>query len=184
MNFGVFRRTKKALRMQLCKLQTLFDLCCLADAIAEVVELCSANLSFSDGLNRNNGGGVNGEDLLAAYVVGNAANGDGLVDAAVLLCNDGSLEGLGTLTGAFLNLYGNLNGIADVHLGQLRLHVLSGKGFDKIHFYGFLPFIDVHTGGSQWRGSGPSYLISAHKQARIFYQTILKISSFLYCVIV
>ena len=36
-----------------------------------------------------------GEDLLAAYTVGDAADGDGLVDAAMLLGNDGAFESLG-----------------------------------------------------------------------------------------
>ena len=42
-----------------------------------------------------------GEDLLAAYTVGDTADGDGLVDAAMLLGNDGAFKSLVALTAAF-----------------------------------------------------------------------------------
>ena len=78
---------------------------------------------------------MHGEDLLAADVVGNATNGDGLVDAAMLLCDDGAFESLVTLTAAFLDADGDTDGIADVHGGELGLHVLSGEGLNEIcHF--------------------------------------------------
>ena len=47
---------------------------------------------------------MHGKDLLAADAVGNAADGDGLVDAAMLLGNDGAFESLGALTVAFLDV--------------------------------------------------------------------------------
>ena len=74
-----------------------------------------------------------GEDLLAAYTVGDAADGDSLVDAAMLLSNDGAFECLVALTAAFLYANGDTDGIADVELGQLGLHVLLTENSDQIH---------------------------------------------------
>jgi len=76
---------------------------------------------------------VYGEDLLAAYTVGNTAHGDGLVDAAMLLGNDGALESLGALAAAFLNADGDTHGIAYVEGGKLGLHILFAENFDQIH---------------------------------------------------
>ena len=72
------------------------------------------------------------EDLFAANIVGNAANGDGLVDAAMLLGNDSAFESLVTLTAAFLDANDNTNGVTDVHLGKLGLHVLLSQSFDEV----------------------------------------------------
>ena len=83
---------------------------------------------------------MNGEDLLAAYTVGDTADGDGLVDAAMLLGNDGAFESLSTLTVAFLDANHDAHGIADVHFGQFFLHVLLAENFDQIHIM-ILPYI-------------------------------------------
>ncbi len=74
-----------------------------------------------------------GEDLLTAYTVGNTANGDGLVDAAMLLSNDSAFESLVTLAAAFLYADGDTDGIADIEGGQFGLHVLFTENFDQIH---------------------------------------------------
>ena len=91
--------------------------------------------------------------LLAADAVGDAAHGDGLVDAAVLLGDDRALESLGTLAVAFLDADEHANGVADVHLGQLRLHVLVTENFDQIHNNPILSHIDVHVGGHAYRAA-------------------------------
>ena len=77
---------------------------------------------------------MNGEHLLHADAVGNAANGKGLCDAAVLLCNDGALEGLNTLTLAFLDTNINADGIADVELGLLSLDAAFRNDLQCVHF--------------------------------------------------
>ena len=115
------------------ELQTLLDLCTLTDTVTKVIELCSANLAATNSLNRDDGRRVYREDLLTAYTVGDTANGDGLVDAAMLLGNDGAFESLVALTAAFFYADGDTNGIADVELGQFGLHVLLTENFDKIH---------------------------------------------------
>ena len=67
----------------------LLDLGALAHAVAQVIELRAANLTLADGLDLLNGGSVDGEHLFHTDAIGDAAHGDGLLDAAVLLGDDG-----------------------------------------------------------------------------------------------
>ena len=76
---------------------------------------------------------MHGEDLLAAHAVGNTTDSDGLVDAAMLAGNDGAFEHLVALAVAFLNAQSDTDSVADVHFGQLGLHVIRGESFDEIH---------------------------------------------------
>ena len=57
-----------------------------------------------------------------------------IVNAAVLLGDDGALEHLDTLPAAFLDLHVHPDGVADIGLGGLLLHVLGGKSLHEIHF--------------------------------------------------
>ena len=76
----------------------LFNLCRLTDAITQIVELAAANTAVADGLDLGNIGGMNRENTLHAYAVGNAADGEGLGNSGAVLCNDGSLENLNSLS--------------------------------------------------------------------------------------
>ena len=61
-----------------------------------------------------------GEDTLDADTVSNAANGEGLSNAAVLLCDHSALKGLNALTVAFLDTNINADSIANVELGAFQ----------------------------------------------------------------
>ena len=63
---------------------------------------------------------MNGEYLLHADAVGDAADGEGLLNTAVLLGDDGALKDLDTLAGAFLDLHVHADGVAHLHLGDFR----------------------------------------------------------------
>ena len=95
-------------------LELLLDLGALADAAAQIVQLGTTDLTVADDLNVVDGGRMNGEHLLHADAVRDAADSDGLLDAAVLLGDDGALEDLDTLTGAFLDLHVDTDGVADL----------------------------------------------------------------------
>ena len=82
---------------------------------------------MTDDLDRIDRGSVDGEHLLNTNAVGNAADGEGLGDAAVLLSNDGTLEDLDTLTVAFLNLQVDTHSVADLNDRGLSLLVLLNK---------------------------------------------------------
>ena len=111
----------------------LLDLRLLAHAVAQVVQLGAADLAAAQSLHGNDRGGMHGEYLLAANAVANAADGDRLVDAAVLLGDDGAVEGLVADAVALLDADGDAHGVADVHFGQFALHVLLGQSLDQIH---------------------------------------------------
>ena len=72
----------------------LLDLGGLAEAVAEVVELRTADLTAANGIDLHDARRMNGENLLAADAVAQAADGDGLLNAAMLAGNDRSLERL------------------------------------------------------------------------------------------
>ena len=75
---------------------------------------------------------MNRENLLHTHAIGQATDGDGFLDAAVLLSNDGTLKDLDTLTGAFLDLDVYLDGIAHIDLGLFSLQLLLVKSLDEI----------------------------------------------------
>ena len=72
-----------------CGLHSFLDLGSLAHTVAEVVELGSADLALADGLDLHDAGGMQQEHLLAADAVGDTADGEGLLQAAMLLGDDG-----------------------------------------------------------------------------------------------
>ena len=118
----------------------LRDLGSLAYAAAQVVQLRAANLTAANDLELSNVRGVYREGLLDAYAVRDAANGNRLVNASVLLGNDDALEHLDTLAVAFLDLCVYLNGIADLQLRKVVLELLLGQYFYQIPFF-CLPFV-------------------------------------------
>ena len=91
--------------------QLFLDLGALAHAAAQIVQLGTPHSTIADHLDLVDGGRVHGEDLLHTDTVGDAAHGDGLGDAAVLLGDDGALEDLDTLTGAFRTVSPTLTGV-------------------------------------------------------------------------
>ncbi len=90
----------------------LFDLCGLTDAVTQVVELGSANVTMSDDLDALELWRVNGEGPLDADSEAQLADGEGFTNAATLAGDDVALEYLDTLTVVLDDLYVNLNGVA------------------------------------------------------------------------
>ena len=76
---------------------------------------------------------MQGEHLLHAHAVGNTTHGEGLLDATVLLGDDGALEHLDTLTVAFLNADVHTDGVAHVGHGSLFLQILVAKLLQQFH---------------------------------------------------
>ncbi len=128
------------------ELDSLLDLCSLAQTGAEIVQLCTTDLAAANSFYLHNVGGMHGENLLTADTVAQTANGDGLLNAAMLASNDGSLECLHSFTSAFLDFYMHTNGVAHVHLGQFLLHVLAGQSLHQIHNSCPPCLLGVHTG--------------------------------------
>ena len=76
---------------------------------------------------------MDGENLLNADAVGNTTDSDGLLDAAVLLGNDGTLEDLDTLTRAFLNLHVDTDGVTDLDVGSFLSQSFLVEFLNQIH---------------------------------------------------
>ena len=127
------KKEGKALFFSFFGLDLFLDLGSLAETVTQVVQLRAANLALADGLDVGDPGRMQGEDLLTANTIADAANSDGLADAAMLAGNDSTLEHLDTLTGAVRDLYVHTNGVAHPNLGQLFLHVLAGQSLYQIH---------------------------------------------------
>ena len=76
---------------------------------------------------------MNRENLLHAHAIGNAADGDGLLNAAVLLGNHSTLEHLDALPRALLHLHMDADGITDPDLGCLSRERLLVQFLNEIH---------------------------------------------------
>ena len=74
-----------------------------------------------------------GEDLLHTHAVGHAADGDGLLDAAVLLGDHGALKDLDTLPVTLLDVDVNADGVAHFGHRGLGLQVLVVECLHEIH---------------------------------------------------
>ncbi len=70
-------------------------------------------------------GGVEREDTFDAFVVDDAADGEGGVDAVALLHDDGAGEDLDTFLVAFDDALVDIDDVADFELGGLGLEVLG-----------------------------------------------------------
>lgn len=66
-------------------LQLLLDLGSLTNAVTQVVQLGAAHEAVADHFDGGDGGGVHGEHLFHAHAVGDTTDGEGLLNAAVLL---------------------------------------------------------------------------------------------------
>ena len=85
-------------------LELLLDLGTLAHAVTQIIQLCAANSTVADHFDVIDGRRMDREHLLHADAIGQTTDSDGLLDAAVLICNDNALEDLDTLTSAFVLL--------------------------------------------------------------------------------
>lgn len=101
--------------------------CRATAAIAQVIELSPADLSVPEHLYPLNTRGVNQEGALDANAVGgNSAYGEGAVDPlAPAKSNDGTLEGLNSLTLALNNTNTETDGVSDSDVGHVRIDHLA-----------------------------------------------------------
>ena len=106
----------------------------VAHWVAKVLELRAAVLTLADGLDLLHGGSVDGEHLFHTDAIGDAAHGDGLLDAAVLLGDDGAFEDLDTPAVSFLDMDVNADGVAHFRHRGLGFQVLVVKRLHEIHF--------------------------------------------------
>lgn len=111
----------------------LLDLGALSYSVAEVVQLGASYLADSCHNDLFDVRGVKREGLLDADTVGNTSYGECLGDSAAVLCDNGSLEDLGTGTLALDDAAVDLDVVAYVENGNVLLELLTCKSLDNIH---------------------------------------------------
>ena len=74
------------------------------------------------------------ENTLNAYAVGNAANGEGLGNSAVVLSDNSAFKHLYSFLLAFFDSHVYLNGASYKNFGCVFFEHICGKLFDYVHF--------------------------------------------------
>ena len=88
---------------------------------------------MADNLELCNVRGMYREGLLNADTVRDTSDGNGLVDAAMLHSDNGTLEDLNSFAVTFLDLSVYLDGIADLELRQVGLDLLVCENLNSVH---------------------------------------------------
>ena len=125
MSFAFFRDPQNGLHLFL-------NLGSLTNAVAQVVQLCTANLTLADNVDSNNVRRMNREGLFNTAAVRNSSYSEGLRDSAAMLCNDGAFEHLNSFAGAFLDFVVNTNGVTNFETRYSFLLLLFRKSLNKI----------------------------------------------------
>ena len=121
----------------------LFDLGALADSVAEVVQLCTANLTAPDDLYLFHVGRMDRERLFNAAAVCDAANLERLRDPAAAATDDRALEDLGADPLSLFDPVVDPYGVSDVELRDLSLHLLIDKHVDLVVHFSDLSFFAI-----------------------------------------
>ena len=118
----------------------LLDLRGLAGEIAQIVQLCTADLAAAQYGDLVQTRGMQRESTLHADSVGNTAEGEGLTDAAVTARDADALEGLQTLALAFHDLHHHTEGVADAEVRDVGLELFALDRADNLAHGSFSPF--------------------------------------------
>jgi len=113
-----------------------FDLGCLTDSAAQIVQLSTSDLTGTNNVHLHNVRGVNGECLFDSATVRNASNGKGLGDSAAILGNYCAFEKLNSFAGTFLNAVVNTNRVTYVNGRYVLLELLICQNLNEIHYLG------------------------------------------------
>jgi hypothetical protein len=105
----------------------------LAHAVAEVVELGAADLALVGDFNLGNAWGVERENTLNAFAVGNLADGERSIHTGTATSEDDACEDLDTLFATFHNAGVNLDGVANVEVCNFALKLLLLDLIDDVH---------------------------------------------------
>ena len=124
---------------------SLFDPGCFADSVAEVVELRSSDMAVTENFHADYVGGVDGEYPLHAAAVGNAADGEGLGDAAMLHGNDGALKHLVSFLVALADANRDADVVADLNGRLFRLQAGLADDLQCVHSMDPPKFSDIHA---------------------------------------
>src|SRR5579859_1443854 len=96
----------------------------LAAAITQIIELGATDVTTADHFDLGDIRGVEREDTLDAFAVGDLAHGERAVQAGIAAGDDDALVSLQTLAGAFDHLDVDLDGVAR---GEVRDRLAGGE---------------------------------------------------------
>ena len=102
---------------------------------AEVVQFCTANDTAANDFDFSQTRGMYQESTFYAYAIGNAANGEGFADTAVLTADDDAFKNLDTFAVTFDNLYMNLDCVARAECRNVAAKLFLFKYADNIHLF-------------------------------------------------
>ena len=120
----------------LFRLNLFLNLGSLTNSAAQVVQLCTSNLTVTYSLNLNYVGRVDGESLFNAAAVRNSSYSESSGDACTVLSDNSTLEKLDSLSGTLFDLVVNTYGVTNVDRRNFCLQLLVCKSLDQIHFDG------------------------------------------------
>ena len=125
----------KKRRHQRADLDFFLDLSVLADLIAQIIELSTANFTAANYFNALYVGGMDGEGLFGADTVGNSSYSEGFGNAAVLSCDNGTFKDLSSDSCTLDDLLVNLNGVTNIEFGDFGFELLICKCFQNIQSF-------------------------------------------------
>jgi len=106
---------------------------CLTHTVAEVIELGPAHLPALEDFYLGDLGGVNLENTLNPFAVGDLANREGRIDTTTAASDDNSLEDLDTLFTTLHNARVHIDGISLRELGNVFFHLLALDFINHVH---------------------------------------------------
>ena len=105
----------------------------LTNSAAQVVQLCTSNLTVTDGLNVYYVGGVDGESLFNTAAVRNSSYSESSGNACTVLSDNSALEKLDSLSGTLFDLVVYTYSVTNVYGRKLLLQLLVSKSLDNVH---------------------------------------------------
>jgi hypothetical protein len=96
----------------------------LADPLAEIVQLGTANLAFVGDFDFRNPGGVEGENPLDAFAIRNFAHRESGIHAGTTASQYDPSKNLDAFFAAFNNAAVHLHGVSDIELGNVLFQLL------------------------------------------------------------
>lgn len=105
----------------------------LADAAAKIMKFGAADFATVDDLNFGNARGMDWENALDAFTVGDFPNGEGSVHAGAAAGDDQAFKNLDTLFAAFHHAAMDFHGITDIERGDVLFQLLLLDLINDIH---------------------------------------------------
>ncbi len=127
----------------------------LTDALAQIMQAGTTDTATLGDFDLGNPGGMQRENTLNTFAVGNFANGEGGVHADALAGDDDACENLDTLLVTFHDAGVDFDAVSGAEFGEVRLKLLLVDLFDDAHFDDasevLLRFWRVSRGRGIWR---------------------------------